>query len=122
MTCHDCGGQMRRQTDPPDGRRPHYGRGLCRACYLRRSRAGTLADVERRRRSGADFRDDYRLLTAEGFTPAQVADRLGVTRAAVYKARTRNPTERLDSGLAPALRWSHDNHDPLNPHPPPADR
>jgi hypothetical protein len=117
MTCPDCGSPLRRSNEPPDGRRRHAGRGLCRTCYHRRERRGTLPDRERR--TAADWRADYDLLTSAGLTPAQVADRLGVTRWAVYKARTRlayphpgdepvdgpprNLTERLDTGLAPAL-------------------
>jgi hypothetical protein len=81
---------MRPAGHPADGQRPrHAGRGLCEACSKRHRNAGDLEDVERTTRTRDELLTDYRHLAAEGHPVPVIADRLGVTRWAIYKARAR---------------------------------
>lgn len=79
---------MKRRPDCHPDRR-HEGRGLCTECYMRAHHRGAIADYERTSRSREDFLEDYRLLRAQGYSRAQIAERLGVTRDAVDKAVSR---------------------------------
>lgn len=68
--------------------RPVNGRGLCNSCYTIAHRTGTLDRHRRARptRSAEEFAAEYELLRSEGYNRRHIADRLGVTRAAVDKA------------------------------------
>jgi CRP-like cAMP-binding protein len=68
-----------------------FARGLCRACYDRARHNGTLHQhpVQRPQRPRADFVADYRLLRSEGYTHAQMAERLGMKRRSFYAAYAR---------------------------------
>lgn len=71
--------------------RPLDARGLCRACYAAAYNAGRHNEhrLERVSRSRADFVADYVLLRSEGYTRRQIAERLGMTVAAVTQAHRR---------------------------------
>lgn len=92
MTCRDCQTPMRAWGQPPDGRRLHCGRGLCANCWRRHRLAGDLEHIERRTHSRDQLLADYRHLTAEGHDIQQIAERLGVTPSAIYKALARSRT------------------------------
>lgn len=66
--------------------RPVSARGLCHSCYNRAWRTGSLDMHPAAQRAQADFVADYELLRAEGHTRRQIADRLGMTYAAVTAA------------------------------------
>lgn len=68
--------------------RPVNARGLCDSCYEMHWRAGTLGQFPtlRAQRSREDFAADYRLLRSEGYTRAQIAERLGMRYHAVSQA------------------------------------
>jgi hypothetical protein len=71
--------------------RPVNARGLCDSCYEMHWRAGTLAQfpTKRAQRSQAEFVADYELLRSEGYTRAQIGERLRMTQPAVSRAYTR---------------------------------
>jgi len=69
--------------------RPVNGRGLCRGCYSNAHRDGRLHQHQLVRRPRADFVPDYQLLRSVGHTRTQIAERLGMTRAAVDQAYRR---------------------------------
>lgn len=71
--------------------RPLRARGLCDTCYDRHHKAGTLQafPLERPQRSRADFIADFDLLRSEGYTLAQIADRLGMKYKTVHAAYSR---------------------------------
>lgn len=74
----------------PD-RKP-WARRLCRNCYETAWKRGTLHEHPLQRagyRTRADFIADYRMLRADGHTRQQIADRLGMTLAAVHAAYRR---------------------------------
>jgi hypothetical protein len=72
--------------------RPVNARGLCDTCYEIHWKAGTLDQFPTKRtmRSRDHFVADYKLLRSEGYTRAQIAERLGMARrtvdAAYYRA------------------------------------
>lgn len=68
--------------------RPVNARGLCDSCYQIHHKAGTLDQfpTQRVQRFRADFVPDYRLLRSEGYTRAQIAERLGMGRNALDAA------------------------------------
>lgn len=71
--------------------RPMTARGLCRSCYETAWRAQRLNGhpTTRTRRVRIDFVADYQVLRSEGYTRAQIAERLGMTRDAVNAAYSR---------------------------------
>lgn len=66
-------------------------RGLCHSCYTVAYRAGRHTQYPpcRKVRDRADFVADYVLLRSEGHTRHQIAERLGMTYAAVTAAYLR---------------------------------
>jgi hypothetical protein len=68
--------------------RPVNARGLCDSCYQTHHRAGTLDQfpIQRNQRRRVEFIADYELLRSEGYSRAQIAARLGMTRNAVDRA------------------------------------
>jgi hypothetical protein len=68
--------------------RPVNGRGLCNSCYTIAHRTGTLELHDRARptRTVDEFAAEYELLRSDGLGRRRIAERLGVTRAAVDKA------------------------------------
>lgn len=55
------------------------GRGICTRCTARHRKAGTLIDFELTRLTHRDIMDEYDMLSrTQGFTDAQIADRLGI--------------------------------------------
>lgn len=73
-------------------RRPLNARGLCDSCYQTHRQRGDLYQFPTRRepgRSRDDFIADYQLLRSEGYTRAQIAERLGMTIGALTKAYLR---------------------------------
>ena len=70
-----------------------HARHLCRNCYETAWKRGTHLQhpPQKDQRSRADFIADYVMLRSLGHTRQQIADRLGMTRAAVdaayYRAR-----------------------------------
>lgn len=68
--------------------RPVNGRGLCNSCYTIAHRTGTLDRHQRARptRTVEEFAEEYALLRSDGLGRRRIAERLGVTRAAVDKA------------------------------------
>jgi 23S rRNA A2030 N6-methylase RlmJ len=69
--------------------RPVLARGLCRRCYWTAWTQHTLDEHPSLQRSRQDFVADYRLLRSEGYTRTQIAERLGMKRAAVAQAYRR---------------------------------
>lgn len=71
--------------------RPLAARTLCNSCYAMAWRNGRLDThpLNQDKRSRADFVADYQLLRAEGHSRAQIAERLGMTVAAVTQAYRR---------------------------------
>lgn len=68
----------------------HCGRGLCRPCHERHGRAGTLEEFPPMVWRAEDLVTDAEIVRRrEALTWAQVADRLGVTFAALDQARVR---------------------------------
>lgn len=92
---------------------PSEGRGLCYRCYQRARRRGKLADYPRVNRPAQDTLDDYELLRSEGYTKAQIADRLGMSldalSHALWRARDRNeaPTRSTAEDAGGPGRTSH---------------
>lgn len=80
----------------------HRGRGLCCACHTRVSRAGWLADYERRNRIRDEVMVEWELLRGEGYTKRQAAARLGMTFAAFDRAFHRS-RRAGDSRAKPAI-------------------
>lgn len=70
--CSECGRDVE-----PGGR---WARGLCHACYQRRTRAGDLPDPE----VWADY-NELRWLIDSGESPERAAARVGVTPAAAAR-------------------------------------
>jgi hypothetical protein len=71
------------------GYRLHRGRRLCGRCWSGRVRAGTLNQVERITWPRGALLDEYRMLSSQGHSVAQVAERLGVRYAALDRALCR---------------------------------
>lgn len=69
--------------------RPVFGRGLCQPCYRYAARVGTLADHPPRVVKQDLFVSDYLTLRGEGFVRIEIAQRLGMTRAAIDAAYVR---------------------------------
>lgn len=69
--------------------RPYFARGLCTGCYDHHRRRGTLHRFPPQQRSTGHFAADYALLRSEGFTRAQIAERLGMRRNTVDAAYRR---------------------------------
>ncbi|MBB3099328.1 hypothetical protein FHR83_007034 [Actinoplanes campanulatus] len=71
--------------------RPVGARGLCRSCYETACRNGTERqhNPQRQHRPVAEFAEEYDSLADQGLTTKQIAERLGVGREAVYRARRR---------------------------------
>jgi hypothetical protein len=71
--------------------RIHYGRGLCTPCGESLNRRGLLDEFERSTRRSVDLVEDALILRARhpGMTWAEIARQLGVTAAALSKARER---------------------------------
>lgn len=76
--CTCCGNHRRIQS-----------RNICNACWARHKAAGTLDHHPRNTRALADFAEDYAMLRARNLTRRDIADRLGMTPAAVQKAYSR---------------------------------
>lgn len=66
--------------------RQMHGRNLCSACYFRLRRNGTIHDFERNTYTRAELIAEWDLLRLEGYTRAQAAERLGITKARLEKA------------------------------------
>lgn len=63
--------------------RPAHARGACRPCYQTHWAAGTVDQLAERRRDQwrrRHFTADYALLRSEGYTRAQIAERLGMKK------------------------------------------
>lgn len=60
-----------------------YARGLCRACHSRSARRGTLADFPSLLRSRAEVIEEYVHLKRDGFSRAQIAERLEMSKDAL---------------------------------------
>lgn len=71
--------------------RPHAGRRLCKPCYDHHLWTGTLHQHPpvKPQRSRSDFVADYRLLRSDGYSHAQIADRLGMRYNTLLAARRR---------------------------------
>lgn len=87
--CADCGQTIRPQTRPDLPGRPHKARGLCAVCYDRHARNGTLDQFPRRYYSGSELLEEYEWLHAEGYSRAQIAERLHITDDALATALRR---------------------------------
>lgn len=76
------------QTRRVEGVRVTVARGLCRVCYFRAERDGTLFDHPRTTRPRADVVEDYLMLveTRQYSTRRDVAARLGMTVDALDRA------------------------------------
>lgn len=77
--CASCGGRPAHDTQ-------HAARGLCNRCYQRHLRNGTIERFPRRLRRYTEVVDEYRFLTAAGFTRQQVADALGLHIRSIERA------------------------------------
>lgn len=77
--------------------RPVQARGLCGPCYQTAWANGTLDQHPplRTQRALEDFAADYQLLRSEGYTRAQIAERLGMKYPAVTRAYGRAVKRRL---------------------------
>lgn len=94
MRCASCGGGPlivgRARVGRPVAER-HAGRGLCGCCYERARRAGRLADWPRAVWDGGELVAEAELVAArQGGSLAEVAATLGVSRAALERARSRH--------------------------------
>lgn len=95
MNCRSCDRPMvpqrTRVADVPPGHARYEGRGLCNGCWARHHRHGDLYRFDRIFHPWRDTREDHDfLLQADpSLTPAQIADRLGMTVAALRKALAR---------------------------------
>lgn len=87
--CIDCGFVRKPQA-----------RHLCATCYDKRRRNGTLIDRPRKYMSAEEFLEEFELLRGEGYTRAQIAERLGVTRDAVDKRLSRMKKSDTNQGVA----------------------
>jgi len=83
--------------------RYHRGRGLCNFCHEGARRRGELVDHERLNRTRDEFLDEWQTLCSEGHTLRQIAERLGMTVAAVDQALNRARTAG-DRRAVPAIR------------------
>jgi hypothetical protein len=78
----------------------HEGRGLCRVCYNHAKWSGVLVNYPRSTRSRDDLCADLELLTREGYSRTQIADRLGMSRSALDRAISRlRAAERQDQAV-----------------------
>jgi hypothetical protein len=89
--CVDCGNGP---LVPSSSRGPlrHNGRGLCRSCYIRGMRQGTLeANFPRMNYTSESLADEATRLynSRRGWTWKEIASEFGVTKKAVEKARAR---------------------------------
>lgn len=66
------------------------GRGLCVRCYSREHKAGRLHQYPLKNRAAADVAEDVEFLRGQGFTRRQMAERLGMTLAAMDRALLRH--------------------------------
>lgn len=64
-------------------------RGLCRACYPRHRRGGTLDAFPRRTVRSAEVVEEYRHLSGCGLGTAEIARRLGMRQGSLEKALQR---------------------------------
>ena len=69
--------------------REHEGRGLCGSCWQRARLRGELADYPRVLRTRKEFLADYIPLREVGLSTREIAQRMGVTRSAIYVALRR---------------------------------
>lgn len=96
--CANCG-----HRPPPRRRRgtPPIIRGLCPACYWRKTANGALADWPRATRSRDDVLDEWVILRTQRYTYRQAAERLGMTltafEGAIYRARRDDDPRALPS-------------------------
>jgi hypothetical protein len=58
--------------------RPAHSRYLCRNCYETAYKRGTHLEHPRQTRRRADVIEDYTMLRSEGYTRAQIAERIGM--------------------------------------------
>ena len=66
--------------------RHNHGRGLCDSCYIHEIRYGNLTNYTRHTIPLADLLEDWELLSRNGYTRAQAAERLGIKKARLEKA------------------------------------
>lgn len=64
----------------------HSGRGLCGSCWHRHDRNGTLENFPRVTRDRAEILEDWAFLSREGYTRAEAARRMGITKKCLEKA------------------------------------
>lgn len=83
--CADCGGEGW-----------HSARGLCELCYWRHRREDTLADWPRLSYSRDELLEEWALLSREGHTRQQAADRLGISKERLDKAIQRDRKRTLE--------------------------
>lgn len=98
-TCLECGEKMAR----------HAARGLCHPCYERHFRRRTLDRFPRRNRPAMAHSvvlAQYRELAYQGITVAEIAQRIGLSRNALYGhlARDRKQPKRLSEAEVARLR------------------
>jgi hypothetical protein len=74
--CADCGSQ----------RPGHRWRRLCKNCYQRHYDHGTHLNFERATWTNAELISEWEWLMSEGYTRAQVAERLGISKKRLEKA------------------------------------
>lgn len=88
-TCLDCGRTtVNRYLELPAAVTAS-GRGLCRRCYSRHERRGTLVDFPRTTRSRDELLDDWVLLREQGLDRRAAAARMGMTYSAFDRALVR---------------------------------
>lgn len=76
--------------DPCACGRPYHARGLCAKCYLRVWRDGQVPDYRPGRlKSGPLVAEDYEFIRPTAPCLTHAADRLSMTRAALYQALRR---------------------------------
>lgn len=107
MNCARCGHTIHPQFRHCSRKNSNNGRDLCKQCYAKATRDGTLADYERRTRSRDELLDDYMLLRSEGYSWRHIAERLGMTYPAFERAMLRARADGDPRAARPgeARRW-----------------
>lgn len=64
-----------------------HARGLCSTCHSKHTKTGTLADFDPLRLTHQDIMEEYQILSrlGEGFTDRQIAARLDISPATLYR-------------------------------------
>lgn len=94
--CRKCGSGPMAPSKNLDAPLRHIGRGLCHVCYrhlhdrARRGAGDELLDFERVSRPAADVVEDFQMLSGQGYTRRQAAERMGISLAALDQALVRH--------------------------------